>query len=144
MSYGTSAPTHPNFANVFVNPAAYREFLKTGTWPDKTALVLEVRGSVVHASIDAHGSSQAPEVLGVEVHVKDARLAGGWGFFEFDDDHKPVAVTSRPASCYACHEAHGAVDTSFAQFYPTLVGVARSKGTLSAEYLKESAAEGKK
>jgi hypothetical protein len=29
------------------------------------------------------------------------------------------------------------------QFYPTLLPLARSKGTLSAEYVKESAAEKK-
>ncbi len=138
MSYTASPVAHPMFDNVFVNPAAYKAFLATGTWPDKTALVLEVRGAVAHASIDEHGSSQSPELMGVEVHVKDARLAGGWGFFSFDDDHKPAAVTARPASCYTCHEEHGAVDTTFAQFYPTLIGVAKDKKTLSAAYLKES------
>jgi hypothetical protein len=139
MSYTASAPTHPNFDNVFVNPSSYKSFLATGTWPDKTALVLEGRRSVAHASIDAHGSSQSTEVLGVEVHVKDSRLPGGWGFFSFDDDHKPVAVMARPASCYTCHEAHAAVDTTFVQFYPTLIGVATEKGTLGAGYLKEMA-----
>ncbi len=35
----------PRFDNVFVNPAAYKAFLQTGKWPDKTVLILEVRGS---------------------------------------------------------------------------------------------------
>jgi aspartate oxidase len=35
------------------------------------------------------------------------------------------------------------VDTTFVQFYPTLLETAKQKGTLSAEYVKESAAEGK-
>ena len=34
---------HHMFDNVFVNPAAYQAFLKTGTWPDHTILVLEER-----------------------------------------------------------------------------------------------------
>ena len=34
---------HSMFDNVFVNPEAYRSFLATGTWPDKTVMVLEVR-----------------------------------------------------------------------------------------------------
>ena len=36
---------HHMFDNVFVNPASYQAFLKTGTWPDKTELVLEVRNA---------------------------------------------------------------------------------------------------
>jgi len=39
------------------------------------------------------------------------------------------------------HQAHVAVDTTFVQFYPTLLPLAKAKGTLSAAYLKESAAE---
>ena len=33
------------------------------------------------------------------------------------------------ANCYSCHQEHGAVDTTFVQFYPTLAGIAREKGT---------------
>jgi hypothetical protein len=33
------------------------------------------------------------------------------------------------------------VDTTFVQFYPTLLPVAQKKGTLSPGYLKEIAAE---
>jgi len=32
------------------------------------------------------------------------------------------------------------VDTTFVQFYPTLLPVAQAKGTLSAEFLKENPA----
>ena len=48
---------------------------------------------------------------------------------------------ARPASCYTCHEEHGAVDTTFVQFYPTLLDAAEKHKTLSAAYLKESAAK---
>jgi hypothetical protein len=75
--------------------------------------------------------------MGVEVHVRDEKLPGKWGFFEFDDNHAPAKVTPRPASCYTCHEQHAAVDTSFVQFYPTLIGIAKEKKTLSPAYLKE-------
>ena len=40
-------------------------------------------------------------------------------------------------SCYSCHSDHAAVDTTFVQFYPTLLPIAKSKQTLSAAYLKE-------
>lgn len=137
MSYSTNVPTdHPAFDNVFVNPAAYKTFLATGTWPDKTVIVLEIRGSETKTSIDQRGHSQA-EVRGVEVHVRNEKLPGKWGFYEFDPGAKTAKLTARPASCYTCHEAHGAVDTSFVQFYPTLMPIAREKKTLSAAYLKE-------
>jgi hypothetical protein len=34
-----------------------------------------------------------------------------------------------PASCYSCHEKNGAVDTTFVQYYPTLIEAANTKGT---------------
>ena len=42
-------------------------------------------------------------------------------------------------SCYSCHEQHAAVDTTFVQFYPTLLKLAEKKGTLSEAYKKEEA-----
>lgn len=131
---------HSMFDNVFVNPAAYQEFLKTGTWPDKTMLVLESRMAGGNASINKAGHFQTTETMGYEVHVKDARFAGGWAFFGFDDD-KPAKMISTKADCYSCHQQHGAVDTTFVQFYPTLIKLAEQKGTLSEAYKKE---EGKK
>jgi hypothetical protein len=45
MSYNKDAMQmdHHMFDNVFVNPESYNAFLETGTWPDKTMLVLEGR-----------------------------------------------------------------------------------------------------
>src|ERR1043165_8418505 len=42
MSYSqTMDMGHHMFDNVYVNPEAYQAFLESGTWPDKTMLVLE-------------------------------------------------------------------------------------------------------
>jgi hypothetical protein len=132
------------FDNVFVNPASYHEFLKSGTWPDGTTIVLENRGGIKAgtngASINKHGMTQSDDVMGLEVHVKDATLPGGWGFFAFDNPTSAKLI-ARPASCYTCHEAHGAADTTFVQFYPTLLPVAKAKATLSKEFLAEGAAK---
>jgi hypothetical protein len=138
MSYSPNAAMagHSMFDNVFVNPAAYRVFQKTGTWPDKTTLVLEVRGAEGPSSINKRGHSQSSEIMGMEMHVKDAHLEGGWGFYEFTGGGSAKLI-KRPAGCYQCHEGHGAVDTTFVQFYPTMLDVAKAKGTLSADYLKE-------
>ena len=144
MNYNTAAPVagHSIFDNVFVNPSSYRAFLATGAWPDKTTFILEIRGADAHASIDRRGQSQNTEVHAIEAHVKDeARLPGPWGFFEFGSD-TAAKLTARPAACYTCHEAHAAVDTTFVQFYPTLIGLAKAKGTLSPAYLKDSSFPG--
>src|SRR5271170_3484350 len=142
MSYSPNAAMagHSMFDNVFVNPSAYRAFQETGTWPDKTTLVLEVRGAEGPSSINKRGHTQSQEVMGMEVHVKDAKLEGGWGFYEFDGPGS-AKIVKRPASCYECHESHAAVDTTFVQFYPTLLGLAKAKGTLSTVYLKEIEAQ---
>jgi hypothetical protein len=139
MSYSPNAVMagHSMFDNVFVIPSAYRAFQETGLWPDRTTLVLEVRGAEGASSINKRGHTQSQEVMGMEVHVKDARLEGGWGFFEFQGPGSAKLV-KRPADCYACHESHAAVDTTFVQFYPTLLGLAKAKGTLSQAYQKET------
>ena len=126
------------FGNVFVNPEAYDAFVETGTWPDKTVLVLEVRRAEQNASINRNGRSQG-EVLRTEVHVKDiARFEGGWAFFAFADE-TPAAMIPRTANCYSCHQEHAAVDTTFVQFYPSLLPIARTKQTLTDHYLSEEA-----
>jgi hypothetical protein len=142
MSYSPAAAnqSEPPFDNVFVNPAAYRSFLEHGTWPDDTVLVLEIRGGTSHGSILEGGAFQTGEALAVEVHVKDTPRFGGdgWAFFGFDGQ-APADIVPREASCYTCHEANTAADRTFVQFYPTLLPIARAKGTLSAAYLAQEA-----
>ncbi len=135
MSY-TAGPAdqNPGFDNVFVNPSAYRAFMATGKWPDKTVLVLEIRSSLSKSSINQNGRVQG-ELTGMEVHVKDVtRFPGGWAFFSFDRSGEAGKLFSKQANCYSCHEQHGAVDTTFVQFYPTLMDVAKQKGTVRQQY----------
>jgi hypothetical protein len=117
----------PLFDNVFVNPAAYKTFLKSGSWPDQTVLVLELRRSESKVSINKDGRVQT-DVAAMEVHVKDASR-GGWSFYRFANGGKEGDLIPKTQDCYSCHEQNGAVDTTFVQFYPTLMEVAKSKGT---------------
>ena len=138
MNYRPNAGmNHSMFDNVFVNPESYKYFVANGTWPDKTILVLEVRGAETKSAINKAGHYQTTEVMGREVHVKDeSRFPGKWAFFGFDD--APTAkMFPTEMECYSCHAQHTAVDTTFVQFYPTLIEIAKKKGTLSAAYLKE-------
>ena len=131
---------HSMFDNVFVNPEAYKAFVATGTWPDKTMVVLEGRMATSKGSINKAGHYQTNDVMMRSVHVKDeARFPGKWAFFGYDEG-KPTKQIPKEAVCYSCHEQHGAVDTTFVQFYPTLLEIAKKKGTLAPGYLKEETA----
>ncbi|HEV2531558.1 cytochrome P460 family protein [Phenylobacterium sp.] len=143
MSYSENSGQGPDqhiFDSVFVNRAAYDAFQKTGHWPDKTVMVLEVRKGATKGSINKHGQFQTDR-LGAEVHVKDEarfKATGGWAFFGFGDE-QPAKMTNPGAGCIRCHEGHAAVDTTFVQFYPMLLPIAKAKNTLSANYLKDEA-----
>ena len=138
MSYNPTPMGEALFDNVFVDPASYKAFLETGTWPDGTEFVLETREAEQKGSINKAGHYQGAAVHR-EVHVKDsARFKGGWAFFPFPTD-APAQMIPVTQDCYSCHQAHGAVDTTFVQFYPTLLPIARDKKTLSPGYLAEDA-----
>lgn len=143
MSYNEkgSDSAQPPFSNVFVNPAAYRVFLKTGRWPDHTQFVKEFRASATQGSINHHGFYQQGAAMSVLVHVKDTkRFKGGWAFFAFDGTAaKPAEQIPVNADCYSCHEAHGAVDSTFVQFYPSILPIAMQHRTLSKGYLADEA-----
>jgi len=138
MSYAsTQATDHHVFDNTFVNPASYRKFLQTGTWPDKTTLVLEVRDAESPVSINKRGHTQSAKPPRLELHVRNH---GKWTFYELPAGEPSAKPFEPTASCYTCHEAHGAVATTFVQFYPTLLPVAQQRHTLSPAYLQELAA----
>lgn len=132
---GLSAEHHSVFDNVFVNPEAYRTFLKSGIWPDKTTFVLENRAGESDVSINKAGRTQGQEITGLEIHTK---LHGEWAFYVRAKDSEERLI-SKPASCYTCHEEHAAVDTTFVQFYPTLLPLAKEKHLLSEAYLHDPA-----
>jgi hypothetical protein len=132
MTYGSTANTaeHPPFDNVFVNPDAYRAFQKAGSWPDGTMFVLEIRSSASQGSINKAGHFQTA-VRAIEV---EAKRDGVWTFYGFPSpEAKTGKALPRSAACYSCHAEHGAVDNTFVQFYPTLIEVARAKGTFKDE-----------
>ena len=145
MTYGPVAEANrdrpPMFDNVFVTPAAYQGFLQSGKWPEKTMFVLEVRSSVNKGSINNGGHYQG-DVVAVEVEVKDtARFPGnGWAFFGFNTSSTSGKMFPRNAACYSCHPDKGAVDNTFVQFYPTLLPIAKAKGTLNPAYAAASTA----
>lgn len=127
MSYSTPAG-HEMFTNVFVPQWAYREFMKSGKWPDKTMFVVEDRDSTSQGSINTAGHYQT-DSMGIGVEVKDEnRFPDKWAYFNFDEDTKSASANPK-AGCWSCHEDHAAVEHVFVQFYPTLKPVAKKFGT---------------
>ena len=79
-----------------------------------------------------------PDSVGAKIIIEESgERSGSFG------DSKLGNMVPTSAQCYSCHADHAAVDTTFVQFYPTLLPIAKAKGTLSAGYVKESG-DGKK
>jgi hypothetical protein len=101
--HASSSTGNPNH-RIYINPSGYREYAKSGTFPEGTVLIWE-EAAVVLAS------------------VKDStRFDGGWGFFNFTGA-KGTAMsraTALPESsgCRACHQRDAKTDHVFTQFYP--------------------------
>ena len=136
LDYEPSDPSRasPNFTSVFVNPSSYRGFVQTGTWPNETVFVLEIRRSETNAAPNVGGRFQG-QLIAVEAEVKDTRFADGWAFYNFGQANALRDATAplsgdAVASCVECHTKHTAVERTFVQFYPALLEVARQKRTL--------------
>ena len=131
MSYGPAVQTAgrpPMFTNVFVDPAAYKNFVSSGLWPDKTMFVLEIYSSATHGSINNSGHYQ-DDLLSLDVAVKDENQNPKWKYYNFS----PRATSAKPFAgnqCNECHSKNGAVDNTFVQFYPNLLQVAWDKKTV--------------
>lgn len=89
-------------------------------------MVLEIRKSESRVSINKDGRVQT-SVAATEVHVKDA-ARGGWAFYGYADSPDKGKLFPKTANCYSCHEKNGATDTTFVQFYPTLIETAKRNG----------------
>ena|SRR5437016_973389 len=139
LNYSDMAASRSVLDNVFVNPDAYKAFVKNGTWPDNTVLIKENRVAEAAGTISKSGKFQT-RIASMEMHVKDEkRFRGGWAFFVSNGTSPgvPIPVT---ADCFSCHAEHGAVNNTFVQFYPTLLEIAKAKATLSPGYVKDTRA----
>ena len=128
-------PGPQRFDTVFVNPSSYRSFMQTGKWPDKTIWVLEFRNAGHENAPNRTGTFQT-DLTGFEANVKDSRFPDGWGYFGFGAKDASAAPLSGDTvkRCIDCHTAHTAVERTFVQFYPTLLDVAKQKGTVKKDY----------
>ena len=113
-----SASTTPT-RKVYINPSSYREYVKTGKFPEGTLMVWE------SANREADTANPHPQSAVLLASVKDsARFDGGWGFFDFSglDGTVTSKAQALPESsgCRACHRQLAETDHVFTQFYPVL------------------------
>jgi tetratricopeptide (TPR) repeat protein len=127
MNYGPTAGMQM-FTNVFVAPEAYREFMATGKWPDKTIFALEIFSPATHGSINKSGHYQ-DAFLSLEAEVKDSSTPEVWRYYNFGTERTEAEALPKRA-CFDCHEKSAAAEHSFVQFYPHLLDVAIKKGVI--------------
>jgi hypothetical protein len=126
LSYAQAASsTNEMYHNVYIKPEAYREFARTGKFPEGTVLAMEMASADTKKEPALHGSFES-EFIGLEVAVKDSsRFPGGWAYYGFSngmgsqyrDKAEPFPAS---AGCVACHKQNAATDNVFTQFYPVL------------------------
>ena len=106
-SSGTGSSRPPSFENVYVNPIGWREYAKTGKWPEGTMFFLEVRAAVTKGSFAVGGQYQG-DIVATELEVKDSkRFPDGWAWFDLPKGAGTATQLEKQAGCFACHTANG-------------------------------------
>jgi len=120
---GANAAPPPGalFHNVYIEPAAYAAFARTGRFPEGTMLALALYQPRQKVPPSRQGLFEGDRIA-VELAVKDgARYPGGWAYFNFGNAPAGARAVPLPRqACERCHAEHAADDHVFVQFYPTL------------------------
>ena len=122
----------PEYHNVYVHPAVFRTYRRTGAWPEGTILLKELQLSQpgTHpdgSSVEVSGRGYFPAARnGIDISVKDSRRfkdTNGWGFFNFGHHAPPYAKTAAAQpkdACAGCHMAN-ATGMVFSKFYAPIL-----------------------
>jgi len=115
----------PEFHDVYINPTAWREWKKSGTFPEGTVMIKELTSVGTTNAPSGNGYFQG-EFTGLEHAVKDSKRfsaeAKGWGYFSFGHKY-PLKKQAREkdfSTCAQCHVANAQSDMVFTQYYPVL------------------------
>ncbi len=123
MNNGQAA--FPEFHNVYIEPASYAHYKKSGEFPDGTIIVKELVSVGSKAAVSGAGYFMG-EFLGLEATVKSKQHfpdePNNWAYFSFGKRPNLAATaTAFPTDkCAACHQAAAAQDMVFTQYYPVL------------------------
>jgi hypothetical protein len=115
----------PEFHSVYINPAAYTNYEKTGEFPDGTVIVKELVSVGDKEATSGEGYFMG-EFIGLEVSMKDKTRfkdePANWAYFSFGHEYplKEKAKAQPASSCNECHEGNAEDDWVFTQYYPVL------------------------
>lgn len=119
----------PEFHSVYIDPASWAHWKKTGEFRQGTILVKELISVGSKEAASGKGYFMG-EFIGLEATIKSAKLfpkePGNWGYFSFtnpDQTIKPTASIQDAKTCNECHESHADHDWVFTQYYPVLRSV---------------------
>jgi len=120
----------PEFHHVYLDPASFAEYQKSGTFRNGAVLVKELVS--VGSKQGPSGNGYFPgDFLGVAVAVKDAKqfpnAPGNWGYINFTPKlgqaSSKNAAAEPVSACSVCHQAKAKQDQVFTQYYPVLRAV---------------------
>ncbi|MHC4877561.1 MAG: cytochrome P460 family protein [Planctomycetota bacterium] len=129
----------PEFHNVYIDPASFAAYRRTGRFADGTVILKELVSVGGKQMPSGNGYFQG-EFVSLEAMVKDSTRfseePGGWAFFRFGEAPDYAAVGNRMTteSCNACH-ATASEDYVFTDTYPVLRA---AKPAMSAGMLRSS------
>ena len=131
LNYSDKGQTGPGeFHNVYIQPEAYQQYLRTGTFPEKTMFVMPLYRPAQKVSINRQGYFEG-DFVDLDVSVKDkGRFPEGWAYFNFTGENRKLLEKAKAfpkTMCYSCHREHGANDNVFTQFYPVLRGATAAR-----------------
>jgi Cytochrome P460 len=108
---------HKHVANkLYVEPAAFAHFTKTGKWPDNTVIVLEL----------ISGPATRSEVRGLEAAVKDDKhFPEPWSYYGIVFDRPPAKRA--PMKAEKMCDCEQPLDSMLAMAFPTLRAVINAK-----------------
>jgi hypothetical protein len=117
----------PEHHNVYIDPASWSHWKKTGEFREGTILIKELVSVGSKTAVSGNGYFQG-DFIGLEATIKSKKHfsdePGNWAYFSFSTpDHKRLTATATrfpAASCNACHAASAADDFVFTQYYPVL------------------------
>jgi hypothetical protein len=115
----------PEFHSVYMDPASYEHYKRTGDFRDGTVLVKELLSVGSKKASSGNGYFMG-EFTGLEVSIKDSDRypdePGDWAYYSFGHTYPLEDMTAKnaPASCNQCHETNARKDWVFSQYYPVL------------------------
>jgi hypothetical protein len=111
---------HKHLANkLYVEPGSYEHFTKTGQWPDRTVIVLELMSERV-------GAAARSDVMGLEAAVKDeTHFPEAWSYYGIVFDR--TQTNSAPVKAEKMCDCEQPLDAVLAMAFPALRAIINAK-----------------